>query len=175
MGIPWKWNGSRGGWRSSGDLSSPSPSTADEGREGENLGLYSEAVTFPPTVVGMEWRVVPQEARPCVGRWSWKAQGGSWRGHIGYLAVGSFYFKMARSEGRRAGKRMLLKSCNLLNSDLGTVAWDQALCLFSSFGVTDWARGQIGPMAASVLISETSSKVTCMYLAPGSIEHSMWW
>lgn len=55
MGIPWKWNRSNGGWRSSGDLSPP-PNTAFEGREGENLRLYSEAVMFPPTVVGMEWR-----------------------------------------------------------------------------------------------------------------------
>jgi hypothetical protein len=67
---------------------------------------------------------------------------------------------------------MLLKNCNLLNSDLGTVAWDQALCLFSSLGVADWARGQICRMAASVLIRETSSKITSMYLAPGSFEHS---
>lgn len=46
---------------------------------------------------------------------------------------------------------MFLKSFNLLTSGLGTVAWDAARGLVSSFGVADSAGGRTGRMVASVL------------------------
>lgn len=70
---------------------------------------------------------------------------------------------MTKSEGRRDRKRVFLKSFNLLNSGLGTVAWDVALGLVSSFGVADSAGGRTGRMVASVLSRGARSKASCMY------------
>lgn len=83
-------------------LISPPPNTAVEGREGENLRLYSEAVTLPPTGMnGVEGGSAGGQAMPC-HLWGVMELEGSRRVLEGtHRLLGSLFFLFEDGQVRR--------------------------------------------------------------------------